>query len=198
MSIGFPASPSLDEEYKRWMWDGNKWAVMYLTDYDDAEVRSLISANSTRIDALENAPPVDAYTKAESDGKYQLIGDYALNGASYTKAESNAAYQPAGDYAPNGNYAVVGASYTKAESDNKWQPKGSYQPAGNYAVVGASYTKAESDTKWQPKGSYQPSGNYALVGASYTKSESDGAYVPKTGDTTINGTLTAKDMVATG
>jgi hypothetical protein len=147
-SMGFPDSPSLDQEYKRWIWDGDKWAVMYLTDYDDAEVRSLISANSTRIDALENAPPVDAYTKAESDGKYQLIGDYA--------------------------------------------------PNGNYAVVGASYTKAESDSKWQPVGSYQPSGNYALVGASYTKSESDGAYVPKTGDTTINGTLTAKDMVATG
>ena len=114
MSIGFPANPSLDLEYKRWIWDGDKWAVMYLTDYDDAEVRALISANSTRIDALENAPPVDAYTKAESDGKYQVKGDYALNGASYTK------------------------------------------------------------------------------------SESDSAYVPKAGDTTINGTLTAKDMVATG
>jgi hypothetical protein len=136
MSIGFPSSPALDEEYKKWIWDGGKWAVMTLVDYDDAEVRSLISANSTRIDALENAPPVDAYTKAESDGKYQLIGSYAL--------------------------------------------------------VGASYTKAESDSKWQP------AGNYSLVGASYTKSESDGAYVPKTGDTTINGTLTAKDVVATG
>ena len=114
MSLGFPDSPSLNDEYKRWIWDGDKWAVLTLTDYDDSELRALISANSTRIDALENAPPVDAYTKAESDGKYQLQGDYALNGASYTKAES------------------------------------------------------------------------------------DGAYVPKTGDTTINGTLTAKDWVATG
>ena len=32
----------------------------------------------------------------------------------------------------------------------------------------------------------------------YTKTESDGRYVPKTGDTTITGTLTATDMVATG
>jgi hypothetical protein len=135
-SIGFPSSPSLNDEYKKWTWDGDKWTVSAFVDYDDSELRALISANSTRIDALENSSSVDAYTKAESDGKYQLIG----------------------------NYALVGASYTKAESDNKWQP----------------------------------SGNYALVGASYTKSESDSAYVPKTGNTTINGTLTAKDMVATG
>ena len=81
MSIGFPPGPSLDQEYKRWIWDGNKWAVMTLTDYDDAEVRSLISANSTRIDALENAPPVDAYTKAESDGAYvPKTGDTTING----------------------------------------------------------------------------------------------------------------------
>ena len=113
-SIGFPSSPSLNDEYKKWTWDGDKWTVSAFVDYDDSELRALISANSTRIDALENSPSVDAYTKAESDGKYQVKGDYALNGASYTK------------------------------------------------------------------------------------SESDGAYVPKAGDTTINGTLTAKDMVATG
>jgi hypothetical protein len=141
-------------------------------------------------------------------------------GASYTKSESDAAYQPAGNYAPDGNYALVGASYTKAESDSKWQPKGSYQPAGNYALVGASYTKAESDNKWQPKGSYASSGhthseyaasshthNYAAVGASYTKAESDGKYelkgqggggnfVPLSGNSTIAGTLTATDFVA--
>ena len=32
----------------------------------------------------------------------------------------------------------------------------------------------------------------------YTKTESDAKYVPKSGDTTITGTLTATDMVATG
>ena len=140
-TIGFPSNPSLDQEHQGWVWDGEKWVSAGTgtgtgTDYDDTELRALISANSTRIDALENAPPVDAYTKAESDGKYQLIGNYALNGASYTKSESD--------------------------------------------------------------GKYQLIGNYALNGASYTKAESDGAYVPKTGDTTVNGTLTAKDMVATG
>jgi hypothetical protein len=162
-----------------------------------------------------------SYTKSESDGKYQLIGDYALNGASYTKVESDAAYQPAGNYAPDGNYAVVGASYTKAESDSKWQPKGSYQPAGNYALVGASYTKAESNAAYQAKGSYAASNhnhsgvyapashshNYAAIGASYTKAESDGKYelkgqggggnfVPLSGNSTIAGTLTATDFVA--
>lgn len=32
----------------------------------------------------------------------------------------------------------------------------------------------------------------------YTKAESDDLFVPKSGDTTINGTLTATNMVATG
>ena len=32
----------------------------------------------------------------------------------------------------------------------------------------------------------------------YSKTESDSNYVPKSGDTTITGTLTATDMVATG
>ena len=49
-----------------------------------------------------------------------------------------------------------------------------------------AYTKAESDAAFQPKGDYS-------VGT-HTHSE----YVPKSGNTTINGTLTAKDMVATG
>lgn len=81
MSIEFPDGPSLDQEYKRWIWDGDKWAVLTLTDYDDAEVRALISANSVRIDALENAPPVDAYTKAESDAAYvPKTGDTTISG----------------------------------------------------------------------------------------------------------------------
>lgn len=141
--------------------------------------------------ALTNLPIQipDSYTKAESDAKYQLQGDYALNGASYTKVESDGKYQLIGDYSLNGvsytkaesdaNYAVIGASYTKSESDAAYQPAGNYAPDGNYALVGASYTKAESDSKWQPKGSYQPAGNYALVGASYTKAESNAAYQAK-------------------
>ena len=127
----FPEAPEDGSQYARQDAD---WSEVVA--YDDTAIADALAAALLRIESLENAPPVDAYTKAESDGKYQLIGSYAL--------------------------------------------------------VGASYTKAESDSKWQP------AGNYSLVGASYTKSESDGAYVPKTGNTTINGTLTAKDMVATG
>nr|WP_249324811.1 pyocin knob domain-containing protein [Enterobacter mori] len=63
-------------------------------------------------------PAGQAYTKAESDGRY------------YTKAQSDAGYMP-----------KTGA-YTKAESDGKYQLKGSY------ALVGASYTKAESDARY--------------------------------------------------
>lgn len=73
-------------------------------------------------DVSLSAGDVGAYSKTESDNKYQLKGNYA----------------------PTGNYAVKGESYTKTESDGRYQPKGSYQPTGNYALKGDSYTKAES------------------------------------------------------
>lgn len=49
-----------------------------------------------------------------------------------------------------------------------------------------AYSKAESDANYQPKGNYAAS--------THTHTE----YVPKSGNTTVNGILTAKDMVATG
>jgi hypothetical protein len=73
-----------------------------------------------------------------------------------------------------------------------------YQPAGSYAVSNHNHS-----------GVYQPAGDYAPVGASYTKSQSDGRYelkgeggasgdyVPLQGNSTVNGTITATDFVAT-
>lgn len=54
------------------------------------------------------------YTKAQSDAGYM-----AKTGA-YTKAESEARYQPKGNYTP------AGQAYTKAESEARYQAKGSY------------------------------------------------------------------------
>ncbi|WP_426575337.1 tail fiber domain-containing protein (plasmid) [Xenorhabdus stockiae] len=159
-----------------------------------------------------------AYTKNESDGKYQLKGNFANKGESYTKGESDGKYQP------KGNFANKGESYTKGESDGKYQPKGNfankgesytkgesdgkYQPKGNFANKGESYTKGESDGKYQPKGNfankgesytkgesdgkYQPKGNFANKGESYTKGESDGRYFGKSGGE-ISGNLTLKN-----
>ncbi|WP_411830358.1 pyocin knob domain-containing protein [Proteus cibi] len=82
------------------------------------------------------AGDVGAYSKGESDGKYQPKGNYLASGYSYSKGESDGKYQP------KGNYLTSGYSYSKGESDNKYQPK------GNYAIAGSSYTKAESDNRF--------------------------------------------------
>lgn len=75
-------------------------------------------------------------------------------------------------------------AYTKAESDNKYSVDGhghtEYQLKGDYAV--ATHTHTE----------YQLKGDYAI--ATHTHTE----YVPKSGNTTVTGILTAKDVVATG
>ncbi len=91
----------------------------------------------------------------------------------YSKEESNTRFQPKGNYAPAGNYALKGDSYTKPESDAK------YQPVGSYLTAGYSYSKEESNGRFQPKGNYAPAGNYALKGDSYTKWESDSRYLQK-------------------
>ncbi|PHM70361.1 hypothetical protein [Xenorhabdus sp. KJ12.1] len=128
------------------------------------------------------ADEVGAYSKEESDARFQLqgnyapAGNYALKGESYTKPESDGKYQPKGQYLENGY------SYSKAESNSRYESKGNYAPAGNYALKGESYTKPESDGKYQSKGNYQPAGNYqlagnyALRGESYTKGESNSRY----------------------
>ncbi|HAV2230685.1 tail fiber protein [Enterobacter cloacae] len=57
------------------------------------------------------------YTKAQSDAGYM-----AKTGA-YTKAESDGRYQPKGNYTP------AGQAYTKSESDARYQAKGNYVTA---------------------------------------------------------------------
>lgn len=85
----------------------------------------------------------------------------------YSKPESDAKFQLKGSYAPAGNYALKGESYTKAEGDARYQPKGSYQPAGNYALKGESYTKAETYSKTEVDNKFNGQGgkNTALKAA---------------------------------
>jgi len=61
---------------------------------------------------------VDAYTKAEADGKFQQKGDYATKAQVDVKADK-------------------GASYTKAESDNKYQAKGTYVAKADFDALAA-------------------------------------------------------------
>nr|WP_238795437.1 pyocin knob domain-containing protein [Proteus terrae] len=64
------------------------------------------------------AADVGAYSKGESDGKYQPKGNYLASGYSYSKGESDGKYQP------KGSYAIIGSSYTKAESDGRYEKLG--------------------------------------------------------------------------
>lgn len=60
------------------------------------------------------AGDVGAYTKAESDGRFQPKGNYTPAGQAYTKAESDGRFQPKGSYTP------AGQAYTKSESDARY------------------------------------------------------------------------------
>ncbi|PHM55204.1 hypothetical protein [Xenorhabdus sp. KK7.4] len=115
------------------------------------------------------ADDVGAYSKAESDGRYES------KGVSYTKGESD------------GRYESKGVSYTKGESDGRYESKGvSYtkgESDGRYESKGVSYTKGESDGRYESKGvSYtkaESDGRYESKGVSYTKAESDERYQSK-------------------
>lgn len=159
-----------------WAEEGKPYAVRSIVYHNKKAWQSKIENNNTEpaagaawteLKADMTAGEVGAYTKGESDQKFQPLGNYLPAGYSYSKAESDTSFQPKGNYAPAGNYAVKGESYTKAEGDQRYQPKGSYQAAGY------SYSKAESDNKYQLKGNYQ------AAGYSYSKAESDGRYEKK-------------------
>ncbi|MEQ5167475.1 hypothetical protein ABN211_01925 [Proteus terrae] len=201
-SFGFP----------KWDEAGKPYAIRAIVYHKNKVWQSKVENNNiepvagnawTELKADATAGEVGAYSKGESDQRFQPLGNYTPSGYSYSKAETDNKYQPKGNYAPAGNCANKGDSYTKTESDGRYQAKGNYQPSGDYATntalnsglnnkfdksnvtqstgtstVHVMSQKASTDA-FQPKGSYQPSGNYALVGASYTKTESDGRYQAK-------------------
>ncbi|MCE9841099.1 hypothetical protein [Proteus terrae] len=201
-SFGFP----------KWDEAGKPYAIRAIVYHKNKVWQSKVENNNiepvagnawAELKADATAGEVGAYSKGESDQRFQPLGNYTPSGYSYSKAETDNKYQPKGNYAPAGNYANKGDSYTKTESDGRYQAKGNYQPSGDYATntalnsglnnkfdksnvtqstgtstVHVMSQKASTDA-FQPKGSYQPSGNYALVGASYTKTESDGRYQAK-------------------
>ncbi|CRL63821.1 hypothetical protein [Proteus vulgaris] len=201
-SFGFP----------KWSEAGKPYAIRTIVYHKNKVWQSKVENNNiepvagnawAELKADATASDVGAYSKGESDKRFQPLGNYTPSGHSYSKAETDTKYQPKGNYAPAGNYANKGDSYTKTESDGRYQAKGSYQPSGDYATNSALNSglnnkfdkgnvaqgtgtstvhvmsqKASTDA-FQPKGNYQTKGNYALAGASYTKTESDGRYQAK-------------------
>ncbi|WP_083451944.1 phage tail protein [Photorhabdus heterorhabditis] len=63
-----------------------------------------------------------------------LSGDVNLSAGdvgAYSKGESDGRYQPRGSYQPAGNYAVRGECYTKQESDSRYGAKNTANISGN-------------------------------------------------------------------
>lgn len=126
-----------------WQEAGKPYAVRSVVYHKNKTWQSKIENNTTEpvtgtawaeLKADLTAGEVGAYSKGESDQKFQPAGNYLPAGYSYSKAESDTNYQPKGNYAPAGNYALKTDVYTKTEGDGRYQPKGNYQPAGEYAL----------------------------------------------------------------
>ncbi|CDL80963.1 tail fiber domain-containing protein [Xenorhabdus szentirmaii] len=150
---------------------------------DGANIFVAALPQKTGVIALENY----AYSKDESDNKYQPKGNYA-NAASHTFSGEVRA--------PNVITGAVNNQSFFFQADGVWRWtvqqggvwKGEIHHPGRggvFALQGDSYTKGESDNKYQPKG------NYANRGDSYTKGESDGRYLEKSGGE-IHGNLLFK------
>ncbi|WP_053014187.1 MULTISPECIES: tail fiber domain-containing protein [Xenorhabdus] len=71
------------------------------------------------------------YSRGDIDAK---INGRMANGTAYTKGESDGKYQPRGNFQLAGNYAVRGENYTKGESDGRYYAKSG---EGNLTLVGA-------------------------------------------------------------
>lgn len=156
-----------------WQEAGKPYAVRSIVYHKNKTWQSKIENNTTEpvagtawaeLKADLTAGEVGAYSKGESDQKFQPAGNYLPEGYSYSKAESDTNFQPKGNYA------------TKSELINGLAGK---QPVGDYATKTESNGKLAKDKngadipdksefinnlglseKFQPKGNYQPAGNY--------------------------------------
>lgn len=96
--------------------------------------------------AVAGTQAIDAYTKTESDARYEPID------TAYTKTESDGLYS-ALSHNHSALYEPLDSAYTKSESDGRYQAAGSYAPASHnhdalYEPLDAPYTKAEADAKY--------------------------------------------------
>ena len=171
-------------------------SLMGVTKDSDTVTRILDTDGKVK---FNSAPTVDAYTKAESDAKYQPKGDYALKSDIptdfYTKAESDENYQPKGTYVVPSDLDI----YEK-KSDLNTTLEGYVTTVSfgttleDYAlkteIPTDFYTRAQSDEKYQLKGDYVTNASltttlsdYALKTEIptdfYTKAQSDDKYQTK-------------------
>lgn len=125
-----------------------KDSVVTLDDY-------ALSTHTHTFASLTNKPTTisgygitDAYTKTETDKKYQPVGNYASEGHTHTFASLTSKPTTLSGYG-------ITDAYTKTESDEKYA------------------TKTDSDTKYQPKGTYATLGTDGKVPSSQLPSYVD-------------------------
>lgn len=115
-SFGFP----------KWDEVGKPYAICAIVYHKNKVWQSKVENNNVELvagnawaelKADATASDVEAYSKGESDQRFQPLGNYTPSGYSYSKSESDNKYQP------KGSYATGGSSYTKAESDSRYIPK---------------------------------------------------------------------------
>ncbi|MCE2001473.1 hypothetical protein [Enterobacter asburiae] len=135
---------------------------------DKARYDQLHDAIAGMIDGAvpKKAGDVGAYSRDESDKRFQPKGDYAAADHAYSKGESDGRFQPKGDYQPAGSYEPAGRPYSKEESDQRYLSRNTsippaFNPAGyatqqwvdgnyprrNEAVVELRIIKGQSLTK---------------------------------------------------
>ena len=92
-----------------WQEAGKPYAVRSIVYHKNKTWQSKIENNTTEpvagtawaeLKADLTAGEVGAYSKGESDQKFQPAGNYLPEGYSYSKAESDTNFQPKGNYAP--------------------------------------------------------------------------------------------------
>ncbi|MMZ47270.1 hypothetical protein D3C76_720310 [compost metagenome] len=102
------------------------------------EICSVIEKAGLKLDKARYDQLHDAIARMIEGAVPKKAGDVGA----YSKDESDQRFQPKGDY------AAADHAYSKGESDQRFQPKGDYQPAGSYEPAGHSYSRDESDQRY--------------------------------------------------
>ena len=137
-----------------------KNSVVTLDDYALSTHTHTFASLTSKPTTISGYGITDAYTKTESDKKYQPVGNYSSAGHTHTFASLTSKPTTLSGYG-------ITDAYTKTESDGKYATKAT--TLKGYGITDA-YTKTESDGKYATKtesdGKYQPVGSYATLDSS--------------------------------
>ncbi|OCQ54127.1 hypothetical protein Ppb6_00677 [Photorhabdus australis subsp. thailandensis] len=130
-----------------------------------ASESAMVAANAAKQTADSAVIAKNAYSKSESDARFQLKGNYA-NGESHTFSQSIQAPNVVTGSGNNLSYFFQrdGVWVWTAQQNGAWKGEVKHPGrSGILALQGDAYTKGESDGKYQPRGSYAAlNGNHGI------------------------------------